>query len=52
MLLTVHRGIFKDSKSNHGIVEEEQEICLDGEMRGSILEAQGAVDNGNDTKGP
>jgi hypothetical protein len=25
----VHRGIFEDSKSNHGVAEEEQEVCLD-----------------------
>jgi hypothetical protein len=24
--LTVHRGIFEDSKSDHGIAEEEQEV--------------------------
>jgi hypothetical protein len=46
------RGIFEDSKSDHGIAEEEQEVCLDREMRGSISEAQGVVDNNTDTKGP
>jgi hypothetical protein len=35
----VHRGIFVDSKSDHGIVKEEQEVFLDQEMRGSISEA-------------
>jgi hypothetical protein len=35
----VCRGIFEDSKSDHGIVEEKQEVCLDREMRGSISEA-------------
>jgi hypothetical protein len=52
ILSTVHRGIFEDSKSDHGIAEEEQEVCLDREMRGSISEAQGVVDNNTDTKGP
>jgi hypothetical protein len=32
----VCRGIFKDSKSDHGIVEEKKEICLDQEMHKSI----------------
>jgi hypothetical protein len=35
----VCRGIFEDSKSDHGIAEEKQEVRLDQEMRGSILEA-------------
>ena len=48
----VHRGIFKDNKSYHGIVDEEQEVFLDQEMHGSISEAQGVVDNNTDTKGP
>jgi hypothetical protein len=48
----VCRGIFKDRKSDHGIAEEEQEVCLDQEMRGRIWEAQRAVDNNIDTKGP
>jgi hypothetical protein len=48
----VRRGFFEDSKSDHGIVEEEQEVCLDREMCGIILEAQGVVDNNTDTKGP
>jgi hypothetical protein len=39
----VRRGIFEDRKSNHGVVEEEEEVCLDREMRRSILEAQGVV---------
>jgi hypothetical protein len=30
--LTVHRGIFKDSKSDHRIAEEEKKVCLDREM--------------------
>jgi len=42
----------KDSKSNYKIAKEEQEVCLDREMRRSILEAQGVVDNNTDTKGP
>ena len=52
ILLTVCRGIFKDSKSDHGIAEEEQEVCLDREMHRIFSEAQGSVDNGTDTKGP
>jgi hypothetical protein len=48
----VHRGIFKDSKYDHKVVEEEQEVCLDQEMHVSISEAQGIVDNCTDTKGP
>jgi hypothetical protein len=48
----VCRGFFKDRKSDYGIVEEEQEVCLDREMRGGILEAQGDVDDKTNTKGP
>jgi hypothetical protein len=48
----VSRGIFEDSKSDHEIAEEEQEFCLDREMHGSISEAQGAIENNTDTKGP
>jgi hypothetical protein len=48
----VHQGIFEDSKSDYGIVEEEQEFCLDREMRGSISEAQGVVDENTNTKCP
>ena len=48
----VRQGIFEDSKSNHGVVEEEQEVCLDQEMLGIVSEAQRDVDNGTDTKGP
>jgi hypothetical protein len=50
--LTVHRGIFEDSKYDHEIAEEEQEVCLDREMREIISEAQRVVDNNTDTKGP
>ena len=46
------RGVFKDSKSDNGIVEEKLEVCWDREMHRSILEAQGVVDNNTDTKGP
>jgi hypothetical protein len=28
----VRQGIFKDIKSDHGIAEEVQEVCLDREM--------------------
>ena len=52
ILSTVHRGIFEDIKSDHGIAKEEQEVCLDREMCRGILEAQGAVDNNTDTKCP
>jgi hypothetical protein len=48
----VRRGIFEDSKSNHEIAEEKQEVCLDREMHGSISEAQGVIDNSTETKGP
>jgi hypothetical protein len=50
--LKIHRGIFEDRKSDHGIAEEEQEVCLDREMSRSILEAQQVVDNDTNTKGP
>jgi hypothetical protein len=32
----IHRGFSEDRKSDHGITEEEQEVCLDREMCGSI----------------
>jgi hypothetical protein len=41
----VHRGIFEDRKSDQGIEEEEQEFCLDRQMRRSISEDQGVFDN-------
>jgi hypothetical protein len=50
--LTVRRGFFEDRKSDYIITEEEKEVCLDREMCGSILEAQGVVDNSTDTKVP
>jgi hypothetical protein len=28
----IRRRFFEDSKSNHGIAEEKQEICMDREM--------------------
>jgi hypothetical protein len=46
----VRRGFFEDSKSNYGIVEEDQDVFLDQEMRGIISKAQGIIDNNNDTK--
>jgi hypothetical protein len=52
ILSTVRRGIFEDSKSDHGVIEEEQEVCLDQEMRGNISKAQGDVENNTDTEGP
>ena len=48
----VHRWIFEDSKYDHEISEEEQEVCLEREMRRGISEAQGALENNIDTKGP
>jgi hypothetical protein len=48
----VRRRFFEDSKSDHGIAEEKQEVCMDREMRGSILKAQGVVDDNVDTKSP
>jgi hypothetical protein len=48
----VRRGFFEDSKSDYIIVKEEQEVCLDQEMCGSISEAQGDVDDNTNTKGP
>jgi hypothetical protein len=32
----IRRRFFEDRKSNYGIAEEKQEICMDREMRGSI----------------
>jgi hypothetical protein len=40
----VHQGFLKDRKSNYGIVEEEQEFCLDREMCRGISKAQGVVE--------
>ena len=42
----------KDSKSNYKIAKEEQEVCLDREMRRSILQAQEIVENCTNTKDP
>jgi hypothetical protein len=36
ILPTIRRRFFEDSKSDHGIAKEKQEVCLDREMRGSI----------------
>jgi hypothetical protein len=41
------RRFFKDRKSDHGIVEEKQEVCMDREMNESISKAQGFVDDTN-----
>jgi hypothetical protein len=46
----VHRGFFEDRKSDYGIAEEKQEVCMDREMCGSISKAQGVVDDNTDTK--
>ena len=48
----VCRGVFEDSKSDHGIAKEKPEVCLDQEMSESISKAQGAFDNDIDNKGP
>jgi len=48
----VHQGFFEDRKSDDRIVEEEQEDCLDREMRRGISEAQGVVNDMTNTKGP
>jgi hypothetical protein len=48
----VRRGFFEDRKSYYRITEEEQEFCLDQEMRRSLFKAQGAVENNTDAKGP
>jgi hypothetical protein len=48
----VRRGFFENRKSDYRIAEEEEEVCSNREMRGKILEAQGAVDNDTDTEGP
>jgi hypothetical protein len=47
----VRQGFFENRKYDYGIAEEEQEVCLDREMCGSISEAEGVVDNKTDTKG-
>jgi hypothetical protein len=52
ILPTVRRRFFEDSKSDHGIAEEKQEVCMDREVRGSISKAQGVVDDNVDTKSP
>jgi hypothetical protein len=52
ILSMVRRRFFEDRKSNHEIAEEKQEVCLDREMRGRILKAQGVVDNCVVNKGP
>ena len=48
----VRPGFFEDRKSDHGIEEEKQEVCMDQEMHGSILKDQGAIDDIVDTKNP
>jgi hypothetical protein len=48
----VCRRFFEDNKSDHKIVEEKKEVCMDREMRGSTLKAQGDVDDNADTKSP
>jgi hypothetical protein len=48
----VHRGFLEDSKSDYIIAEEEQEVCVDQEMRGSISKAQGVIEDNANTKSP
>jgi hypothetical protein len=36
LLLTLRRRFLEDSKSNYEIIEEKQEIRMDGEMHGRI----------------
>jgi hypothetical protein len=48
----VRRGIFKDRKYDHEIAKEEQEVFLDREMHGSILEAQRFFDSDTTLKVP
>jgi hypothetical protein len=43
---------FEDNKSDHRIVEEKQEVCMEQEMHGSISKAQVVVDDDVDTKSP
>ena len=52
ILSKIRRGFFEDRKSHYEIAEEEQEVCLDREMRRGISEAQGAVDENTETIGP
>ena len=52
ILSTVCRGIFEDSKSDHEIVEEKQEVYMDREMGGIIQKAQGAINDNANTKIP
>jgi hypothetical protein len=47
----VRRGFLKIA-NQLGIAEEEQEVCVDREMCGSILKAQGAIDDNTNTKSP
>jgi hypothetical protein len=50
-LVGYYRGFFEDRKSDYRIVEE-QEVCVDREMRGSISKAQGVFDDNANTKSP
>jgi hypothetical protein len=52
ILLMVRRRFFKDSKSDHGIAEEKQEVFMEREMHGRISKSQGVVDNNVDTESP
>jgi hypothetical protein len=48
----VRRRFFEDKKSEYGIIEEKQEVCMNKEMRGCISKAQGVFDDNADTKSP
>ena len=36
ILPMIRRRFFEDSRSDHGVTEEKQEVCMDRKMRGSI----------------
>jgi len=50
--MMIRRRFFEDSKSNHGITEEKEEVCMDWEVCRSISKDQGVVDDKVDTKIP
>jgi hypothetical protein len=52
ILPTVRRGFFRDCKSDHGIAEEKQEVCMDQEVHRSILKVHWDVEDNVDTRSP
>jgi hypothetical protein len=46
---TIRGSFFEDSKFDHEIVEEKQEVCMDREMRGIISRAHRVIDDNDDT---